>query len=101
MLPYDFTWAIDSLLNPNFFAGHAALSNIETDSLATLAKRWQGHLDAGRFRLSVARDLKLNVPSSADFWTTQYAYQDLPAVDPTLLAELQKSNLVIFKGDLK
>lgn len=35
-----------------------------------------------------------------DFWTTQYAYQDMPAVAPELVADLAKSDLVFFKGDL-
>lgn len=101
VLPYDFSWAINSLLDRDFFAGHATLTETQLGDLAQLAERWQGHLDAGRFHLSVPLNLELNVPSAADFWTTQYAYQDLPAVDPSLLAELQKANLVIFKGDLK
>lgn len=44
--------------------------------------------------------LGADVPA-ANFWTTQFAYADLPAVDPELLAELQKADLVVFKGDLK
>jgi hypothetical protein len=70
--------------------------------LAALANRWKGHVAAGRFRLSIPTDtpLSADVPA-ANFWCTQYAYQDLPSVDPALLAELQKSALVVFKGDLK
>lgn len=33
-------------------------------------------------------------------WTYPNAFSDLPAVAPQLLTELQKSNLVIFKGDV-
>lgn len=101
VLPFDFTWAIESLLDPEFFAGRATLTESQVTDLSNLAKRWQGHLDAGRFRLSTSTTLKLGASSSANFWTTQYAYQDLPTVDPTLLADLQKADLVIFKGDLK
>lgn len=35
-----------------------------------------------------------------DFWTTQYAYQDMPSAAPDLVADLAQSGLVIFKGDL-
>lgn len=34
------------------------------------------------------------------FWTTGWAYQDMPALAPELTQELRKSDLVIFKGDL-
>ena len=34
------------------------------------------------------------------FWTTQFAYQDLPTAAPNLLNEMKKSDLVVFKGDL-
>lgn len=36
----------------------------------------------------------------AGFWTTPYAFQDLPALAPGLCEELGRSDLVIFKGDL-
>lgn len=74
----------------------------DTDSLTTLAQRWKAHVAEGRFHLSVPVDTKMgaDVPA-ANFWCTQFAYQDLPAVDPELLAALQKSDLVVFKGDLK
>ncbi|KAL1408354.1 Hairy/enhancer-of-split with YRPW motif protein 2 [Vanrija albida] len=101
VLPYDFEWAIESLFDTSFFASHAALKDGDTEALSALAARWKAHSTSGRFRLSVPTSTPLgaDVPA-ANFWTTQYAYQDLPAVDPALLAELQKSDLVMFKGDL-
>lgn len=67
-----------------------------------MADRWLGHLAAGRFKLSIPATTPLGADvGAANFWTTQYAYQDLPAMDPALLAELQKAGLVLFKGDLK
>ncbi|KIR58324.1 hypothetical protein I314_05950 [Cryptococcus bacillisporus CA1873] len=103
VVPYDFAWAIDSLLDTTFFSQHASqpLTDEDTASLTSLGKRWKAHLEAGRFKLSVPLDTPLGkAPAVGGFWSTQYAYQDMPAMAPDVLAELQKSDLVIFKGDL-
>ncbi|WVR04246.1 hypothetical protein IAU60_001246 [Kwoniella sp. DSM 27419] len=98
VLPHDFKWAIDSLLDTSFFS---ALSSEDQSSLATLGRRWQHHLETGKFKLSVPLDTKLGQATALGrFWTTQYAFQDLPEVAPGLLAELSKADLVVFKGDL-
>ena len=93
------SWAITSLLDTSFFAEHASspLTPDDLDNLTTFATRLQANLSSGKFRLSVPLDSKLGFD---DFWTTQYAYQDMPNVAPELTAELAKSGLVIFKGDL-
>jgi hypothetical protein len=93
------SWAITSLLDTSFFAEHASspLTSDDLDNLTTFATRLQANLSSGKFRLSVPLDSKLGFD---DFWTTQYAYQDMPNVAPELTAELAKSGLVIFKGDL-
>jgi hypothetical protein len=38
--------------------------------------------------------------TSDPFWTTPFSFHELPSKAPTLFKELQKSYLVIFKGDL-
>jgi hypothetical protein len=98
VLPFDFTWAITSLSNPDFFP---SLTSEQIADLSRLSERWQSHLKTGVFKLSVDTDTKLGTDSAEyGFWTAQYAYQDMPAVDPKLVERLSKSGLVIFKGDL-
>ena len=86
-------------MDTSFFAAHASspLTSDDLDNLTTFATRLQSNLTSGKFRLSVPLDSKLGFE---DFWTTQYAYQDMPNVAPELVADLAKSGLVIFKGDL-
>ncbi|KAJ9119330.1 hypothetical protein QFC24_005801 [Naganishia onofrii] len=100
-LPYDFTWAIESLKDESFFTQHAPdITSSDLSALKALGERWSRHMDSEVFKLSIPTTTPLGSPSSADFWTTQYSYQYLPTEAPELLAELKKSTLVIFKGDL-
>ncbi|CAD6582132.1 MAG: hypothetical protein TREMPRED_003178 [Tremellales sp. Tagirdzhanova-0007] len=98
------SWAIDSLLDREFFASASTLPTpTDTQNLSVLAHRWKSHLASGRFRLSVPLDTTLGNESDSEiggFWTTQFAYQDLPTAAPNLLNEMKKSDLVVFKGDL-
>ncbi|KAJ9095245.1 hypothetical protein QFC21_005611 [Naganishia friedmannii] len=100
-LPYDFTWAIESLKDESFFIKHAPeITSSDLSVLKALGERWTRHMESGVFKLSIPTTTPLGAPSLADFWTTQHSYQYLPAEAPELLAELKKSALVIFKGDL-
>lgn len=96
------SWAIDSLLDESFFADAKTPPTAEDSvQLRELAQRWKGHLATGAFKLSVPTDTPLGADTPiGGFWTTQYAYQDMPAVAPQLVDELAKAGLVIFKGDL-
>ncbi|KAI5449589.1 Hairy/enhancer-of-split with YRPW motif protein 2 [Naganishia albida] len=100
-LPYDFTWAIESLTDTSFFHAHAPdIPEADLDTLKALGERWTRHVESGKFKLSIPTDTPLGAPSAADFWTTQWSYQYLPEQAPGLLSELKQSVLVVFKGDL-
>ena len=77
-----------------------------TTAVQNMAKRWGRYLDQGVFELSVPTTTSLvdaasdEVQKQDGFWTLPYAFGDMPAKDAGLLKELQKSDLVIFKGDL-
>jgi len=105
VLPFDFAWTIDSLLDPPFFTTHAGspLATEELQTLSSLADRWKSHLSTGNWALSVPLDLPLGTGQSdplVNYWTTGWSYQDMPVKAPRLVEELAKSDLVVFKGDL-
>jgi hypothetical protein len=100
----EYRWAINSLLDTDFFSQHASKPLTEEDQSAirAMATRWKSYVANGRFKLSVPLDSPLGARTElGDFWTSQYAYQDLPLQAPELLENLARSGLVIFKGDLK
>ncbi|ORY72884.1 DUF89-domain-containing protein [Leucosporidium creatinivorum] len=100
--PHDFTLTLSSLLDPTFFPSTNGATEEEKVALKEMVQRWQRYVDEGKFRLSTPLDLQMGDKGGelADSWTTAYPYSDLPEKAPALLAELQKSSLVIFKGDL-
>ena len=81
-------------------------TNDATTATQRLATRWSQYLQAGVFELSIPATVPLGGSpdlertSQANFWTSHHNYPSLPLAAPKLFAELQKSALIISKGDL-
>ncbi|XP_078673660.1 damage-control phosphatase ARMT1-like isoform X1 [Branchiostoma floridae x Branchiostoma belcheri] len=73
----DFMWTLDVLRASN----HAAVSHY--------GNRWRQWVEDGTWVLH-----------EHDFWTCPHDYSQMEAVAPDLYADLAKSHLVVFKGDL-
>lgn len=129
MLPQDFNRTFDALADPKFFRkqeGDAMFDDEHQAALAMCLSRWsrstQGratldvfadigkrtetHFGSGRFKLSLPMSSDLaqtsvdskNSPES--YWTNPLSFAVIPEQSPELTTELQKADLVIFKGDL-
>jgi len=87
---------VGSLMNPDFFPDHTPSTDV-----GALAARWQEHLSSGRFVLSVPLESRLGEQNvQADFWTSPSPFAVIKDEASSLSRELEKSTLVIFKGDL-
>ncbi|GAA6008339.1 hypothetical protein JCM11491_004440 [Sporobolomyces phaffii] len=102
--PHDFEILLSTLADRAFFPD---LATRDFDQLAALVERWRSYVASGKFKLSVPPSLKMGDDANGDdqvrlaeFWTSPSPFSDLPVVAPELLQELQRSKLVIFKGDL-
>ncbi|KAI8477680.1 amine oxidase, partial [Branchiostoma belcheri] len=73
----DFMWTLDVLRASN----HADVSHY--------GNRWRRRIEDGTWVLH-----------EHDFWTCPHDYSQMEAVAPDLYADLAKSHLVVFKGDL-
>ncbi|KAL1227520.1 hypothetical protein TSPI_11109 [Trichinella spiralis] len=65
------------------------LNNQQDGNVKLLSSRWSTFLKNGTFVLT-----------KHTFWTSPYAYYEMRRIAPDLYEELEKSNLLIFKGDL-
>ena len=101
VVPADFTRLVSSLADPSFFPTSSNAQSVESlEALATMAARWQSHIETGRFTMSVPMGSRLGEGGAADFWCGPRTFHHLPAEAPELLVEMQKAKLVIFKGDV-
>ncbi|UZJ54649.1 hypothetical protein CBS101457_003969 [Exobasidium rhododendri] len=76
------------------------------NSTQRLASRWANHIKTGSFVVSIPFDTplggspRLQKTTQANFWTSYHNYPSLPLAAPILFQQLQKSTLIISKGDL-
>lgn len=82
--PPDIGHLFSALANPAYFE-----SGLRHSALEFLVARLMEFYAEGRI-----------IIRSHDFWTTQHSYWRLPSKAPDVLADLEESDLVIFKGDL-
>ncbi|CAG8460907.1 7014_t:CDS:2 [Dentiscutata heterogama] len=82
----DFNWLFKTLKSNDFFS---SASEIEKSSLEKLVDRWQSYIANSKW-----------IITSDFFWTSPYSFWHLEETAPELYADLCKSHLVIFKGDL-
>lgn len=94
--PKDFAWFVSDVTPTDIAHLFSSMSNDQyfpdlkdKKSLAFMTQRWLEHYIEGRIIIR---------PNA--FWTTAHPFARLPTVKPDLLATLQDSDLVIFKGDL-
>ncbi|KAH7909987.1 DUF89 domain-containing protein [Hygrophoropsis aurantiaca] len=98
--PTDFEATIASLLSPTFFSSDGSVSPPESVArLETMVNRWKSYLSDGTFSLSTNIG-GVNNTAMAGFWTSPWPYWNLKERAPLLWESLNKSDLVIFKGDL-
>lgn len=79
--PRDVETTLRDMENPAIFPDRGALDYV--------VGMIRSHLKSGQMTVE-----------SHDFWTTACSFHELPAEAPDLYAYLQRSNLVVFKGDL-
>jgi hypothetical protein len=82
--PPDIGHLFSALSDPGYFGAEA-----RNPAMDFLIERLTGYYADGRI-----------IIRPHDFWTTQHSYWRLPSHAPDLLADLEESDLLIFKGDL-
>lgn len=84
VIPRDIGHLFTSLSNPAYFNDEKR--NFALDFVVARLKEYY-------------RGGRIIVPHH-NFWTTQHSFWRLPTYEPDLLADLEKSDLLVFKGDL-
>jgi hypothetical protein len=84
--PPDIGHLFSSLSNPAYFFG---AEGSRQEALDFLVSQLTAFYADGRI-----------IIRPHDFWTTQHSYWRLPTRAPDLLADLEQSDLLVFKGDL-
>lgn len=108
VVPRDVSLTLNALQDDEVFFDH--ITETGDSAVKRMSARWKVYFLDGRFKVAQPAKIHdtyaeaLTDPDAFKvqytFWTEFYAYCDLPKKDPALLADLQKSDLVIFKGDL-
>lgn len=108
VVPRDVSLTLNALQEDERFFEH--VSGEGDSAIKRTSARWKVYFLDGRFKVSQPVKIHDTLEQALideeafkvqdTFWTEFYAYCDLPTKDPVLLKALQKSDLVIFKGDL-
>lgn len=120
--PKAYPWFVSDVVVRDMSITLNALQEAETffqdagdnKAITRMSSRWKVYFLDGRFEVATGPNQtkakihptlrealeEQDLGSTEQFWTEQFAYCDLPAIDSGLRAELAQSDLVIFKGDL-
>ncbi|KAF9264632.1 DUF89-domain-containing protein [Marasmius fiardii PR-910] len=102
--PPDFKYTMASLLDLSYFSS-ASPSQEQKDHLREMAERISKYVEEGVFVFSVPVDTPLGGSGKdtkmGEFWTGPLPFWNMEEECVELWNELRKSDLVVFKGDLK
>lgn len=87
--PKDFGWFVSDVTMNDIKGLLGQMKDMNVDKITKLAEYWEGLFASRQFETF-----------EHSFWTTAHPYCRMPYAAPDLLKELQKSDLVVFKGDL-
>lgn len=87
--PKSFPWFVSDVTQTDLDWTLDQLVAAKDEPLVRLGKLWKGRFTDNSFSVF-----------HHNFWTLPYDYTEMQAQAPDLYAELGKSNLILFKGDL-